>query len=285
MEHHASVINGLRLHYVSAGAATDPLVVLLHGFPARWSTWQMPMAGLAQAGFHAVAPDLRGYGDSAKPRGVRQYTIDRLADDVVALIHELGNDRAYIVGHDFGGGIAWAAAMFHPHAVKGLAILNSAHPLGFASQIRRRSQLRKSWYMFFFQIPWLPEVILSRHDFEFLRRALANDGLSQATIADLLEGVSPDGALCAAINWYRAAFRDGLTRRLQPRRVTVPTLLVWGDRERYLDSELADPPAEWVSHTRTEHIPTAGHWVHHDAPERVTTLLIHHISAIERSAT
>jgi pimeloyl-ACP methyl ester carboxylesterase len=271
---------GIPLYCMTDGAPDDPLVVLLHGFPARWSTWRQTMTPLAHAGFYVAAPDLRGYGQSAKPEGVRSYTIDRLVDDVTHVVHELGKDSAFIVGHDFGGGVAWATAMLRPGVVKAVAILNAVHPVGFEQRIRYRSQLVRSWYIFFFQIPWLPELLLVQGDFRMVRRSLSKDGLPPETIADLLEGVRPAGALTAAVNWYRAVFRDGLKNRFQPRTVDVPALIVWGDRERYLDPELADPPPGWVSQVRVEHLPDASHWVHHDAPDRVASLLIDHFAAL-----
>ena len=128
----------------------------------------------------------------------------------------------------------------------------------------------KSWYVFFFLIPWLPEWWMSRNDFRFLARALTDDGLSNEVVQDLLEGVRPPGALHAAVDWYRASFRDGARKLLVPKKVELPTLVVWGDRERHFDPELATPPLDWVTNARVEHVPEGSHWVHHDAPERVT---------------
>jgi pimeloyl-ACP methyl ester carboxylesterase len=284
MERHTITNDGVPLRCMTDGSPERPLVVLLHGFPARWSTWRQTMRPLAQAGFYVAAPDLRGYGESAKPKGIQSYAIDRLVDDVTHVIHELGKDWAFIVGHDFGGGVAWATAMMRPEAVRALALLNSVHPVGFEQRIRYPSQLARSWYIFFFQIPWLPELMLAQRDFQMVRHALAKDGLPPDTISDLLEGVRPEGALTATINWYRAVFRDGLRRRFQPRKVDVPAMIIWGDGERYLDPELADPPAGWVSNVRTEHIHEASHWVHHDSPERVASLLIDHFASVTPGA-
>jgi pimeloyl-ACP methyl ester carboxylesterase len=242
------------------------------------------MAALAAAGFSVVAPDMRGYGESDKPVGISHYSVGRLADDVASIVGQFGRERAFVAGHDFGGGVAWAAAMRHPEMVDRLAILNSVHPVGFERRLRHWSQLRRSWYMLFFQLPRLPEMLLSGHDFRLLRRSLADDGLSPDAVVDLLEGIRPPGALRAAINWYRAGCLDVIRQRLPPRRVVVPTLVIWGDRERYLDRELADPPSDYVTGARVVHIPEASHWVHHDAPEQVSALLIDHfrVSPIEQ---
>jgi pimeloyl-ACP methyl ester carboxylesterase len=269
---------GVRLHCVTAGRSSDPMVLLLHGFPARWATWRRPMRALANAGFFAVAPDLRGYGDSDKPARVSAYSSARLIDDVAAMVHGFGRQKVCLVGHDFGGGVAWGTAMTKPDLVSRLAILNSVHPVGFEREIRKWSQLKKSWYVFFFLIPRIPEWFLSRRDFRFVRRSLADDGLSPEDIDDLLEGVRSPRALRAAIDWYRASFWDSVRRRLPRAKVEVPTLVVWGDKEQHLNAVLADPPADWVSSARVVRIPEASHWVHHDAPDKVAALLIAHFA-------
>jgi pimeloyl-ACP methyl ester carboxylesterase len=166
--------------------------------------------------------------------------------------------------------------MLRPDVVSRLATLNSVHPVGFERQMRKLSQLKKSWYVFFFQLPWVPEWYLSRSDFRFVRASLAADGLSPAVIDDLLEGIRPPGALHAAIHYYRASFRDGIRKRLTLSKVDIPTLVVWGDRESHLDAELAEPPGDWVTQARVAHVPEGSHWVHHDAPEKVAALLIEH---------
>jgi pimeloyl-ACP methyl ester carboxylesterase len=265
-----------RLHIVTAGPPDGRLVVLLHGFPARWSTWRATMAALAGEGFFVVAPDLRGYGESERPTGVASYSITAIVEDVAGLIRALDRPRAFVAGHDFGGGVTWALAMTHPELVERMAVLNSVHPVGMERQMRTWSQLKKSWYVFFFLLPWIPEWLLGRRDLAFLRSSLQDDGLSPEVAADVLEGVHPPGALHAALQWYRASFRDVVAKKVVPVKVDLPVLSVWGDRERHLDAPLAVPPADWVSNVRVEHVPEGGHWVHHDAPERVAALLAQH---------
>jgi pimeloyl-ACP methyl ester carboxylesterase len=266
----------VRLHCVSAGPEDGPLVLLLHGFPARWATWREILPALGREGYLAVAPDLRGYGESGRPAGLDSYAVQRFVDDVLAILDAYGCERAFIVGHDLGGGIAWMTAMHHPERINRLAILNSVHPVGFERQIRKWSQIKKSWYVFFFLLPGLPEWWLSRNDCRFVRRSLADDGLSSAVVDDLIEGVRPAGAMHAAIDSYRASFRDATRKVLVPKKVQLPTLVVWGDRERHLDAALATPPPDWVSNARVEHVPTGSHWVHHDEPATVTRLLLEH---------
>jgi pimeloyl-ACP methyl ester carboxylesterase len=152
------VAAGVRLHYVEAG--TGPLVVLLHGFPEFWFSWRHQLPALANAGFRVVAVDQRGYNLSDKPRGLDAYRTSVLAQDVARVIERLGVDRASVVGHDWGGGIAWTFAMGYPERLDRLAILNAPHPGTFVRHLGSPRQLRKSWYLFFFQLPWLPEVLL-----------------------------------------------------------------------------------------------------------------------------
>src|SRR5262245_58570023 len=156
--HRFAVVNSVRLHYAEAGEG--PLVVLLHGFPEFWYSWRHQIKGLAAAGFRVIAPDLRGYNESDKPPGIASYRLELLTQDIVELIQHAGEKRAHVVGHDWGGGIAWWLAMQNPQVVERLVILNAPHPVAFFRELRRPAQLLKSWYMFFFQLPWLPEVML-----------------------------------------------------------------------------------------------------------------------------
>jgi pimeloyl-ACP methyl ester carboxylesterase len=274
-----TIQNGdVRIHCVATGPADGPIALLLHGFPARWATWRYVMPVLAAGGYHVIAPDLRGYGESDKPRGVARYAVGELVSDVTAILDAFECGQAFVAGHDFGGGLAWALAMARPDRVARLAILNSVHPVGFERQMKRWSQIKKSWYVLFFLVPGIPEWFLARDDYRFLRHSLAEDGLSPETVLDLLEGVRPPGALEAAIDWYRASFRGGASRPAL-RKVDVPTLIVWGDKETHLDPELATPPPDWTANVRVEHVPEAGHWVQHDAPDRVAELLLAHAPA------
>src|SRR5262249_40083996 len=159
------------LHYVEAG--DGPLLLLLHGFPEFWFGWRLPIQPLAAAGFRVVAPDTRGYNLSSKPDGYEAYGVDLLAADIRDLITELGADRAHLVGHDWGGSIAWTVAMNHPEVVDRLAILNAAHPRRLSEGLHHPSQLRKSWYFFFFAVPGLPEEILHARDWHFFRHFLS----------------------------------------------------------------------------------------------------------------
>jgi pimeloyl-ACP methyl ester carboxylesterase len=272
---YADVGGGVRLHYVEAGEG--PLVVLLHGFPEFWYSWRHQIPVLAQAGYHVVAPDMRGYNLSDKPGGWRAYDVSLLAADIAGLIRSFGEQSAYVVGHDWGAAVAYTVAMNHPEVVRRLAILNVPHTARMLEGFRTLKQLRKSWYMFFFQIPRLPEHLIARDDFSFAKRSLRSDSKDAFTDEDLeryAEAWSQPGALTGMINYYRAALRRSPGKALaQMKPIEAPTLVIWGMRDRHLGSELAVPAPEWVPNVRFEPVPEATHWVQHDAPERVSELL------------
>jgi len=267
-------VGEMRLHYVEAGEG--PLVVLLHGFPEFWFSWRLQIAPLAAAGFRVVAPDLRGYNLSSRPGGVEAYGADKLAADIRGLIRELGAESALLVGHDWGGTVAWTTAMNHPEVVERLAILNAAHPRKLNEGLRHPSQLRRLWYFFFFQLPWLPERIVRARHWRFFRR-YQRDARPPYTPEDTeryVESWSQPGAAAAIINYYRAAVRDSKQTQAQLRPISAPTLIIWGQRDRYLGPKLAEPHRDDVPGLdRVERLSDASHWVHHDEPERVTQSL------------
>jgi pimeloyl-ACP methyl ester carboxylesterase len=299
--HGKTIANGVRLHYVEAGDPDDPLVLLLHGFPEFWYAWRHQLPALAEAGYHVIAPDLRGYNTSEKPPGVGAYRLTRLVDDVISLIEEFteragseGSDEAQLpllVGHDWGGAIAWEVAIRHPEAIERLAILNAPHPERFQRELGSASQLRKSWYMFFFQLPGVPERAIRAGNYRVLDRLLREDpvdpdAFDSVDIERYTEALSKPGALTAAINYYRALAREnpiGTLRRAlvgrsgRPpayRRVQVPTLLIWGEQDSALSVSLTEGLDGWVENLRVERLPEASHWVQADAPEIVNDLLV-----------
>jgi pimeloyl-ACP methyl ester carboxylesterase len=259
-------------------AGEGPLIVLLHGFPEFWYSWRHQLGPLAEAGYRVVAPDMRGYNLSDRPQSWRAYDTSLLAGDIAGLIRGLGEDRAYVVGHDWGGAVAYAVAMQHPDVVRRLAILNVPHPTRMLEGFRTLRQLRKSWYMFFFQIPGLPERLLARDNYAASLRLLGDDSELAFTDDDLrryAEAWAQPGAVTGMLNYYRAALRRSPRNALaQLKPIAAPTLVIWGMRDRHIGSELAEPAPEWVANVRVERIADATHWVQHDAPERVNELLI-----------
>lgn len=280
LAHRFAVVDGVRLHYVEAGQG--PLVVLLHGFPQYWWLWRRQLAALAAAGFRAVAPDLRGYNLSDKPPGVASYRRDAIVGDVAGLVKHLGAERATIVGHDWGGSIAWFTAMLRPEVVERLVVINAPHPFALAREIRNKNwrQIWRSFYVLLFQTPRLPEAALRAGGFTALRRVFREEpvrpnAFSDEEVEHYVAALREPGALQSALNYYRAALRyRGDVVPPDRRVISQPTLLIWGDRDVHLGVELSQGLEKWVPTLRVEHIPEASHWVLEDAPERTTELLL-----------
>ena len=268
-------VGDVTLHYVEAG--DGPLIVLLHGFPEFWFGWRLQIAPLAAKGFRVVAPDLRGYNLSSRPDGVEAYTADVLADDIVGLVRERGAESALVVGHDWGGTVAWTMAMNHPEVVDRLAILNAAHPRKLQQGLHHPSQLRKSWYFFFFALPGLPEEVVEARNWHFFRHFLedAQPPYTDEEIDRYVEAWSQPGSATAMINYYRASVRQSQKKaEAALRSISAPTLVIWGEKDQYLGPDLAEPEHDDVPNLdRVERLANASHWVHHDEAEQVNQLL------------
>jgi pimeloyl-ACP methyl ester carboxylesterase len=278
LAHRYADLGDVRLHYVEAGEG--PLVLLLHGFPQFWYQWRHQIPALVGAGFRVVAPDMRGYNLSDKPLGVRAYRVELLARDVERLIVACGEGTAHMVGHNWGAIVAWIAAMRYPGRVERLAILNVPHPARLLDGLLSPMQLLRRSYVFFFQIPRLPEEVIRAGDFALLRSALGRDpvrpgALTAEDIERYMEAIARPGALTATINYYRALLRyPGETRALL-QRVEAPVLVIWGERDRFLSRRLAEPPHLWVPNLLgVKRLPDASHWVAEDRPLEVNTLLL-----------
>jgi pimeloyl-ACP methyl ester carboxylesterase len=301
LEHRYVETNGIRLHCAVDG--DGPLVILLHGFPECWYSWRHQIAALAPR-FRVVAPDLRGYNESDKPPGVSAYALPELVADVRGLIEAFGERQAVIVGHDWGGGIAWTFAMDHPEMTRRLVALNCPHPAIFAQHLRSNGrQLARSWYMFFFQIPWLPETLLglrhARPVADAIRRsAVRQDSITAEDFAYLRDAASRPGALRSAVNYYRATFRSPLAQAMWPAwlrrfvhgdrpvegvrerledwpKITAPTLLIWGENDVALGKELTlGTEALIAAPLDIKYIPLCGHWVQQEQPVLVNGYLL-----------
>jgi pimeloyl-ACP methyl ester carboxylesterase len=278
LAHRYADLGDVRLHYVEAGEG--PLVLLLHGFPQFWYQWRHQIPALVEAGFRVVAPDMRGYNLSDKPPGVQAYRVELLARDVERLIRTCGEGTATVVGHDWGAIAAWIAAMRHPGRVERLAILNVPHPARSLDGLLSPMQLLRSSYMFFFQIPRLPEEVIRAGDFALLRSVFRSDpvqpeAFTAEDIERYIEAIAQPGSLTASLNYYRALLRyPGETRALL-QRVEAPVLVIWGERDRFLSRRLAEPPHLWVPNLiRVKRLPNASHWVAEDRPLEVNTLLL-----------
>jgi epoxide hydrolase 4 len=269
---------GVDLHLVEAGEG-EP-VVLLHGFPEFWYSWRAQIPALAAAGHHVLAPDLRGYNLSSRPSGISNYSIDALGDDVIALIEQLDTSVA-LVGHDWGGVIAWRIASRRPELLRRLVVINIPHPRALRRALRSPLQWVRFGYLLFFQLPILPELLLRAGNYRLLRttlrRLIRNErALSPAAMEHYLAAWSRPGALRAMLDYYRALLRR--TPRQQAKRAApdgaVPTLLVWGAGEPVFRGRAFRWSAELAPEVRLVRVENAGHFAHQDQPERVNELLI-----------
>lgn len=273
-------VNGVELHVVAAGNETDPLVVLLHGFPEFWYSWHRHIAPLVDAGYRVLVPDQRGYNASEKPARVRSYRVAELTQDVRELIDTEDCASAHIVGHDWGGVVAWYLAVEYPESIDRLGIINAPHPTAFQQMVRTNlRQLRKSWYAFYFQLPRLPEWASKRNNFQVLVAAMqdnANPGtFTEANMQRYRTAWAQDGALTAMMNWYRALGRH--PEELPQDRISVPTMVIWGDNDQALVSELAAKSIDYCEDGRLEQFSDATHWIHHEYPRQVADLLLKHL--------
>jgi pimeloyl-ACP methyl ester carboxylesterase len=277
--HGTAYTNGVRLHYVTQG--DGPLLVLLHGFPEFWYSWRHQIPVLAKH-FTVVAPDLRGYNESDKPVGVSNYRVDLLTADVMGLIRAFGQEQAVIVGHDWGGGIAWAFAADYQPATERLIVLNCPHPGPFQKHLRSNwRQLRRSWYMFFFQIPLLPEFGLRVSARRFVEQAFRGMAIRKEAFPDeelkkYAEAIRKPGAATAAINYYRAAFRETLRNGERHfAKISCPTLLIWGEEDIALGKELTyDMEPYFTNRFEITYVPRCSHWVQQEQPDLVNQYML-----------
>jgi epoxide hydrolase 4 len=273
-QHRDIMTNGIRMHYVTQG--NGPLIVLLHGFPEFWYSWRYQIPFLAERGYTVVAPDLRGYNDTDKPR--TGYDVPTLLRDIAGLIKGLGQEKAIIIGHDWGGVLAWAFAMSYPQMTERLIVMNAPHPQAMQRAFRTLKQLRKSWYIFAFQLPWLPENALLRNNAYEIGRMLKGAAVQKSAfpnevLATYQEAMSKPGAMTAALNYYRQLIRHPLRSAKNYASIGVPTLLIWGEQDIALGIELTYGLEQWVPNIQIKRIPDSGHWVQQEKPELVNTLI------------
>lgn len=258
--------NGIQIHYLTEGEG--PLLLLLHGFPQTSHVWRKYLSSFSKR-YKVVAPDLRGYGQSDKPQDVEKYKPSVLYQDIVDLIKALGYEKAAIVGHDWGGVIAWRTVMERPDVVERLVIINAPHPAKFAQAIKTFAQLKKSWYVMVFQLPGVPEFLFNRYSDKFgdfvFRHKIPNED------RDIyVNSLKEPGAFKAVLNYYRAAFKE----HLKNKQIAVPTLVIWGERDVALGKELTFGMNDLFSGPfRVEYVPDAGHWVPDEKPELVAKLI------------
>ncbi|MEM7331103.1 MAG: alpha/beta hydrolase [Chloroflexota bacterium] len=275
LKHQFIPVNHLNLHVVTAGPEDGEPIILLHGFPEFWYGWHNQIEFLAENGYRVIVPDQRGYNQSDKPKGLKNYHLDRLMADVIGLIDYFGYETVYLAGHDWGAIVSWWVATHHPERLKKLAILN----VPYLSVVRQSMlkgnilQALKSWYVLFFQLPWLPEFVIrtvSRRTPFMLDMSSHPTTFSDEDKELYLEALHQPGAVTGMINWYRALrlVRDDIPAP-EPGLIKTPTLILWGEQDVALSKELAEMSLALCENGRLHFFPKATHWVQHDEAEAV----------------
>lgn len=279
--------SGISIDFVEAGELTfevaqagegDHLALMLHGFPELHYSWRKQMPMLAEMGYRVWAPNLRGYGGTSRPEGVRNYAMDKLTGDVEALIAASGASKVTLFAHDWGAIIAWAFAITRKTALERLVIMNVPHPRCAQRELRSWYQLKKSWYIFFFQLPWLPETFLGRKSGDVIGELIAGTSCNPQLFGRDVRAVYSDaarreGARTAMVNYYRALLRERDTLDMGDFRVEVPTLMLWGEEDVALHINTTKGTEDWVSNFTLKRFPGVSHWVQQDAPDEVNAEL------------
>ncbi len=274
--------NGITLHTALAGPEDGELLIFLHGFPEFWYCWHKQIDFFAERGYRVVVPDQRGYNRSTKPSSISSYRGRSIVHDTLGLIEALGRKKAHIVGHDWGGLTAWQLGHRYPRWVEKLTVLNCPHPDVMRKNLfTNRDQRKKSWYIFYYQLPFLPEWTMYRKDWEFARKALTytsqRGSFTEKDLSKYMEAWSQPGAITGMVNWYRAGIllmKRGGRRNQASRKIEVPMLLLWGVKDRFLGREMAQPSIDRCTNGQLIFLDEATHWLQHEEPERVNRLLL-----------
>lgn len=283
-------VGEINLHVISAGAKDGEPIIFLHGFPDFWYGWRKQIPYFVARGYRVIVPDQRGYNVSDKPEAVRDYQADLLAEDIAHLIDVLDYERVHLVGHDWGGAVAWRFAEVYPDKLKRLIILNVPHPIVMkqALQSGNISQWLRSWYMGFFQLPFLPETLVGWDDYQGFSQQIQQDALPQSfTDEDLghyRRAWSQPHALRSMIHWYRALTVPSRKHRTRGS-ITTPTLLLWGEKDTHLGKELAHPSIERCIDGELVFFPNATHWIQLDAADSVNEEIAAFIAQADESVT
>ena len=285
-KHEYIITNKVKLHYVTQGEG--PLMLMLHGFPEFWYSWRHQIPEFAK-NFKVVALDLRGYNDSDKPQNQSAYVMDEFIKDIDGVIKGLGYEQCVLVGHDWGGAIAWSFAYAHPEMVERLIVMNLPHPAKFAEGFRTPQQLLRSSYIFFFQLPWLPELLIQSSDYQaietaFKGMAVSKSAFTNADIEAYKDAAAKRGTLTAALNYYRN-FGQQRTLSSDWSILQVPTLMIWGENDSALGKELTYGTEAYVRDFRIKYISNCSHWVQQEQPQLVNQYMREFLEPLEHSKT
>lgn len=277
LRHRMVSLDQVNLHLVEAGPSRGQPVMLLHGFPEFWFGWRYQISALAQAGFRVLAPDARGYNRSSQPPQVADYRLKHLRSDVIGLLDALEISQVMLVGHDWGAALAWSVALHRPDRVSRLAILNMPHPAVMNRMVRTNPrQMLRSWYILFFQLPWLPELAMGSFDGKLLAQAMVRTSKAGTfKPEDLLRyrGAWRQGRLKTMVHWYRAAVRH---RQMPPAswQLAMPVRILWGTADAFLLAENAAASLAYCPQGELIELPDVSHWLQHEQADRVNELLL-----------
>jgi pimeloyl-ACP methyl ester carboxylesterase len=268
--------NGIKLHTIFAGSEDGEPVILLHGFPDAWFGWNQQIVALANKGFRVIVPDQRGYNLSDKPTGKKSYHMEILVQDLLGLADSLNLNKFHLVGHDFGAMVAWYTAIYFPERINKLVIANVPHPNVMTDYLRRNfSQIRKSWYAFFFRIPLIPERLVRVRNWKFLSSAMAK-GLTAEELNRYRNAWLQPSAMNSMINWYRM-FGKKFSVKPKSLVIDLPTIILWGKQDPHLSYQMAELSTKMCNNCKLVTFETASHWVHQDEPEKFNNHLIQHL--------
>lgn len=287
LEHRMIEANGYHFHAVCAGPKDGELVLMLHGFPEFWYGFRHQITELAKNGYYVVVPDQRGYNESDKPQTIESYTLDELRDDCEAMIDFFNREQAIVIGHDWGGAVAWHLAATRSNRVKKLIPVNIPHPADMPKgMVKNPTQFVRSLYMVFFQLPYLPEKVLKTDAFTYMAKGLKWTGRHGAFDKEDLEHYRTawlqPGAIKAMLNWYRAVridFRHGW--KALDFNIDVPTTILWGLDDPFLSKTLAKESLKRCTQGELIYIGDATHWVHHEYPSIINHLILKSLSKNE----
>jgi pimeloyl-ACP methyl ester carboxylesterase len=275
-------VNGIHLHVVEKGEKGAPVIVFLHGFPEFWYGWRNQIDFFVDKGYRVIVPDQRGYNLSDKPGSIKDYQITELTKDIAHLIKAIGEKQVFLVGHDLGAAVCWSMAYLYPELIRKLVILNVPHPIVMQQTLRSDvRQLLKSWYIGFFQLPWLPELYSEITNYKLLSSVLLRSSLPDTFTKEDLQRYQQawqqKNAYKSMVNWYRALARYRNPASGFVQKIKIPTLIIWGVKDKFLIKEMGEKSMAYCQNGKLEQIPDATHWVHHEKSHQVNQLIFNFI--------